>query len=114
VERVHREVNRFLTDLVHEERVIGIWAQPHVLGIIQFIINDQKSKETGISPFRYVFGSVDAPYFRLPELMEDGAKANAQLRLLDDHLKTVREAAAEVQRKQQDRRSSAVPGAGSE
>jgi hypothetical protein len=45
--------------------------------------------------------------------MEDGAK-NAQLRLFDDHLKTVREAAAEVQRKQQDRRSSVVPGAGSE
>ena len=114
VERTHREVIRFLTDLVHEERVIRIWAEPHVLGIIQFIINDEKSKETGISPFKYVFGTVDAPYFRLPELMEDEVKANAQLSLLDEHLNTIREAAANVQRKRQDRRSSAKPEAGRE
>jgi hypothetical protein len=46
--------------------------------------------------------------------MEDEVKANAQLKLLDEHLSTIREAAANVQRKRQDRRSSAKPEAGHE
>lgn len=35
VERTHREILKFLSMLVADERLSGIWSRPHVLGIIQ-------------------------------------------------------------------------------
>jgi hypothetical protein len=39
VERTHREILKFLSMLVSDERMTNLWSKPHVLGIIQFIVN---------------------------------------------------------------------------
>jgi hypothetical protein len=93
VERTHREILKFLSMLVADERVANIWSKAHVLGVIQFILNSQISAETGKSPFEFIFGSLDAKWFRLPDTNASPGAANSFLRALDDNLKTIREAA---------------------
>lgn len=41
VERTHREILRFLSMLINHERVAEIWSKPHIICIVQFIINSQ-------------------------------------------------------------------------
>jgi len=103
VERTHREILRFLTVLVNTETLKKCWSKPHVLGIVQFILNSERSAETGVSPFEYTFGSSDAPYFKLPD--PDGVQGE-YLRLLNQDLERIRQAAQEVQRNQQLQRVS--------
>ena len=68
VERTHREVLRFLSMLVGDERLADKWSKPHVIGAVQFLINSQISKETGVAPFRYLFGSLDEKWLKIPNL----------------------------------------------
>ena len=68
VERTHREILRFLTLLVNSEGVKDRWSEPHIIGIVQFILNSEVSAETGVTPFEYTFGSFDAKYLQLPEV----------------------------------------------
>lgn len=101
IERSHRETLRFLSDLVHEERVIKVWAKPHILGIVQFMMNSEVSKEIGISPFHYTFGDVAIDYFRLPDLMSDKLLANQFINTLNAQFKMIREVAVGIQRQRQ-------------
>ena len=54
VERSHRELLRFLQGLVHDERLQDSWGDIECYMLIQFILNDEVSSETGLSPFQYV------------------------------------------------------------
>ena len=35
--------------------------------VIQFILNNEVSSETGLSPFEFTFGTAAKPYFKLPD-----------------------------------------------
>jgi hypothetical protein len=96
VERTHREVLKFLSMLVADERISGIWSRPHVIGIVQFIVNSQISGETGKSPFDYLFGTLDAKWLRLPEVSRSKDVSSGFLKALDESIKDVRDAAYQV------------------
>ena len=51
VERTHREVLKFLSMLVGDERLADRWSKPYVIGVVQFLINSQISEETGVAPY---------------------------------------------------------------
>ena len=109
VERSHRELLRFLQGLVHDERLQDSWGDIECYMLIQFILNDEVSSETGLSPFQYVFGTVDIPYFRLGELTMDESSAAGYVSILNENLQKIRAVAMDVQRKIQDKRKSATP-----
>ena len=100
VERSHREILKHLTLLVNAEGLRKIWSKPHVIGIIQFILNSERSAETGVSPFEYVFGSADLKHFIMPETDLPGT-VSQYLNALNNDLRTVRQAARQVQEKVQ-------------
>jgi hypothetical protein len=107
VERTNGETLRFLTALVHTERVHKIWSKPHVLCMIQFLLNDAVNRETGLSPFHYVFGSNDVRFLNLPtgDIM---ASSQTFLGILNEHLRIVREEAHVVTKKAQLKRVGLV------
>lgn len=96
VERTHREVLKFLSMLVGDERISNHWSKPQVLGVIQFIINSQISGETGKSPFDYLFGSVDSKWLKLPDLDFSKDISNQFIKALDENIRNIREAAYDV------------------
>lgn len=104
MERSHRETLRFLTNLVQEERLVNIRSKTHIIGIIQFILNDEHNNEIGISPFQFTFGLKRAKFFQIPQAMEDKVKSKQLLNELDEHLKLVRLVAEAVQLKEQQAR----------
>ena len=96
-ERSHQEMLRFLSALVHEERLIDSWGSVQNIKLVQFTMNDEVSAETMLSPFHYFFVTVDAAYVKLPALMSDAASANAFVQSLDNNLRILRDAAAKHQ-----------------
>lgn len=104
VERSHREILRFLSTLVNTEGVKMCWSKPHIIAIIQFILNSEKSSETGVSPFEYVFGSVDFPFLKLPGNANEGIRASIYLERLNADLLMVRAAARTIQSEEQQKR----------
>jgi hypothetical protein len=95
VERTNREVLRFLSALVHSERLIKVWSKPHVISCVQFLLNEAVNGETGVSPFEHMFGSLDASYFTLPTKELVGASGSF-IRALNENLKAVREEASRI------------------
>ena len=92
VERTNREVLRFRRALVHTDRLQNVWSKPHVICAIQFLLNEAVNRETGLSPFHYVFGSEDVRFLVLPS--DDLVTSSGTfLRTLNGHLKLVREEA---------------------
>ena len=112
VERSHRETLRFLTAMVQDQRMVKNWSDHTVIGMVQFILNNEVSKGIGISPFQYVFGNNDLPYLRVPSLMTDGFQANQFVKRLDVQLQEIRDVAKKVQEKEQQGRWKADPDAG--
>jgi hypothetical protein len=110
VERTNKEVLRFLSALVHCERLKKIWAKPQVISLIQFMLNEAVNAETGLSPFEYVFGSVDAKYFLLPDDTNMEMKSGVYMTQLNDNLRVIREEAQRIQLREQEKRL--VHGAG--
>jgi hypothetical protein len=108
VERTHREILKFLSMLVSDERMANLWSKPHVLGIIQFIVNSQVSGETGKSPFHFLFGTLDERWLRMPDPTRSAGRSNVFMRQLDDNIRSVREAAFDVLSKVQAKRLKQV------
>lgn len=104
VERTHREVIKFLSILVNDERIIKIWSKPQVIGTIQFILNSEVSSETNVSPFDYLFGSIDAKFFTLPDITTNIDTSNKFLNELNSNIKMIRDVANEIQQKIQENR----------
>ena len=109
VERTHRETLRFLSALVHDERLQDCWGEPECYMVIQFILNDETSSETGLSPFEFTFGTIDKPYFKLSDAVSDSVDTTEYLSLINQNLRTIREIACDVQRKIQAKRKSKTP-----
>ncbi len=106
-ERTHREILRFLTILVNTEDLKKIWSKRHIIGIIQFLLNSEKSSETDVAPFQYIFGSNDAEYMFLPVSAE--TYQSDYMSMLNEDLFKAREAAKKVQQLQQKKRISTPP-----
>jgi hypothetical protein len=68
---------------------------------VQFILNSEKGKETGISPFQYIFGTYDAKHLVFPGVFPTRAESLQYLRRLDEDLESIRNAAKAVQEKVQ-------------
>jgi hypothetical protein len=62
-----KKVLRFISDIVHRERLSHCWSRPHVISMVQFLLNDSVNSDTALSPFQYVFGSIDSKYLVLPQ-----------------------------------------------
>jgi hypothetical protein len=108
VERTHREILRFLSMLVGDERLANVWSRPQVIGVIQFLLNSQVSAETGFSPFDFLFGTLDAKWLRLPEVGRLRDASSEFLRALDGSIEDIRQAALGVLKKVQEKRLKAV------
>jgi hypothetical protein len=92
---------------VNTEDLKKIWSRPHVIGIIQFLLNSERSSETGVTPFQYVFGTNDAKYMVLPSA--PGTSQSGYMEMLNEDLAKVREAAKKVQQLHQQKRISTPP-----
>jgi hypothetical protein len=104
VERTNKEVLRFISDIVHCERLIKCWSKPHVISMVQFLLNEASNAETGISPFQYVFGTVDAKYLVLPDADGIAGKSSIYLKTLNHNLTVIREEAKLVTEREQSKR----------
>jgi len=112
VERTHRETLKLLRGIVNDERVKERWSAPHIIGIVQFILNSEMNEETSVSPFQSVFGSVDAKYFKLPDESSTKIRAKELLKKLDDDLFVVRKVAEETMERMRAKRVQSDPDAG--
>ena len=108
VERSNRELLRFLSALVHDERLEN-WSDPECYLLIQFILNDEISSETGLSPFEFTFGTMDSKYFHIPDSSSDEFASSTYISNFNDNLKAIRKIACEVQKKIQNKRMSKTP-----
>jgi hypothetical protein len=91
VEGTNKQILRHLKALVFDERNKHRWSHPTVLPIIQFILNDTDSSETGVKPFAAHFGSHDQRYFHLPDGEEttDMAHLPLYVQQLDQDLRAL-------------------------
>jgi RNase H-like domain found in reverse transcriptase len=99
VERHNKEVLRHLRALVFDERLKDSWGDPVTMSLINFMINDTRSAETGVRPFEAKFGSFDSAYFRLPDHLRPEQADSKFLKELDRNLATVRKIVKETKRR---------------
>ena len=99
VEGSNKQILRHLLALVLDERVKHRWSHPTVLPIIEFILNDTDSSETGVKPFHATFGTTDKTYFLLPpeSEVEDRQSLPAYVRMLDESLRNLQAASKKYQ-----------------
>jgi hypothetical protein len=90
--------------LVGDERLADKWSKPYVIGVVQFLINSQISGETGVTPYRYLFGSIDESWLKIPNLNTSKRSSNSFLQELDSNIRIIREAAYGVLGKIQSKR----------
>jgi hypothetical protein len=92
VEGTNKQILRHLKALVFEERSVSRWSSPTVLPLIQYILNDTDSSETGVRPFVAQFGSSDALYLSLPGEKGDHDMQDlpAYVKRLDEDLSRLR------------------------
>jgi hypothetical protein len=110
VERTNKEILRFISGIVHCERLAHCWSKPQVISTVQFLLNEALNNETGLSPFEYVFGSVDSKYLVLPNASDVSTKTSQYMKALNDNLKIIREEARVITEREQEKRL--VNGAG--
>ena len=92
VEGTCKIVIRHLRPIIHDERVISAWSEPHILPWVFMAHNSSVHSETGFTPHELVFGSVDAPFHMWPpELSPDLSSASAFLTQLNTVIKAIRE-----------------------
>ena len=74
VERVNRSILRELRILALRPEFRKRWSEPHIIAIVQLLINTRVSTTTGFSPITLTFGSAAERYFRSPKDMQPSAK----------------------------------------
>jgi len=109
VEGTNKQILRHLKALVMEERVKDRWSSPTILPAVQFLINNNVSSETGVTPFHATFGSIDATYGRMGEGGDGVHRVNAYIRLLDDNLRLLSDITKKHQAKLISERTSQMP-----
>jgi hypothetical protein len=95
-ERSILEVRRHILAIMHEDEEYEKWSSPEYLSIVQHIINDTVSAETGFKPFHLHYGSAAATYHSLPEFLDESKECDAlkYLRALDLFLQRARSRSA--------------------
>ena len=83
---------------MNDERVIDRWSDDTVLPLINFVMADFPTSETGgLTPFQLKYGSQDAEKFRLPKGMEPGARCHHMFKVLDEDIAHIRELSQRLQ-----------------
>ena len=90
-ERSGLEMFQLLRSITNDERLQEIWGEPHILGLVEFHLNDRVNSETGHSAFELTFGSEDVRYFRLPEGLSEPERCSRWLVNLNENLQAIRE-----------------------
>ena len=96
VERTNGEILRHLRALCNESRIRDEWSRPENLCLVEFMLNDRVSTESPYYAFELTFGSVDLPYFKLPDIGGERI-SNMWLKKLNDNLKALRQTTLEFQ-----------------
>ena len=109
VEATNREVQRYMRALTMDERINDRWSEPHILGIIQFHINNRVNSETGVIPFHAHFGTHAGTYFKLPKEGTAMQRVSAYIKLLDKDLQAIKEISDKVANEIARERTSKVP-----
>ena len=91
VEGTNSLVNRHLRAICADKEFRDRWGEDHVVGLVQFMINDGLCTETGVRRFDAMFGSHAGTYLKLPEKLAVSKRSDAFLVLLDDDLKRLEE-----------------------
>ena len=84
------------------------WGSPEVTGLVQYMINDSVSTETGIRRFDNMFGSEAGVYFKMPEFLAGSARSHEYLRLLDEDLQRLSDISRKAHAKVIDSRRTVV------
>ena len=94
----NKQFLRHLRTLVSDERIMHRWSDDTVLPLINFMMADYPSSETGgLTPFQLKYGSQDAGWFRMPKGMEPGARCHHMFKALNEDIRLVRELSQAVQ-----------------
>ena len=109
VEATNREVQRYLRALTMDERINDRWSDPHIIGLIQFHINNRVNSETGVIPFHAHFGTHAGTYFKLPKEGTAMQRVSAYIKLLDKDLQAIKEISDKVANEIAKERTSKVP-----
>ena len=89
-ENTNKQIITHLSCLCNDLRIKGKWADPKILALIQMHFNGAVSAETGVSPFKALFGSVDEFYYTLPENTDPVTYMTSYVKRLDDALGQLR------------------------
>jgi hypothetical protein len=108
VEGTNNLVLRHLRAVCHDPDFRNRWASPEVLGLVQFIINDSVSTETGIRRFDALFGSYAGSYLKVPATLAPMDRSHAYLDALNDDLTNIRRLCAESHKRVITERQSGI------
>ncbi len=109
VEGSNKQIIRHLKALCMDERVKDKWSDNSVLPIIQLIMNEHISSETGISPLHATFGDADAIYLHIPDALNDRDATHEYVKQLQLNLATIRSISAQHQENIKLERTSKSP-----
>jgi hypothetical protein len=98
-ENTNKMIIAHLSALVNDLRMKKRWADPKILSLIQFHFNSSLSSESGLEPFKAMFGTADATYFRLNPELRPAEYQTAYVKELDECLKLLRVISKEHQEK---------------
>lgn len=97
VEGTNKQLLRHLTAICMDEHCKKQWSHRSILPIIQLIVNEHVSSETGVVPFHAQFGENDAIYGQIPAGLPPDENTHEYVRLLADNLKKIRAISAKFQ-----------------
>lgn len=106
VEGTNKQIHRHLLALCMDERCKGSWSSPTVLPIIQLILNEHTSSESGVVPFHAQFGDADAIYSQIPAGLPPTEATHEYVKQLNANLQMVREISAVHQSSVKTKRTS--------
>ena len=86
VEGTNSLVNRHLRAICADKDFRDRWGEDHVVGLVQFLINDGLCTETGVRRFDAMFGSEAGTYMKIPERLAESERSDAFLHVLDEDL----------------------------
>ena len=87
----NKQFLRHLRTLVNDERVMHKWSDDTVLPLINFMMADYPTSETGgLTPFQLKYGSQDAERFRMPKGMEPGSRCHHMFKVLNEDIAHIR------------------------
>jgi len=98
-ENTNKQIIQHLSALCNDLRVKGKWSDPKIIALIQLHFNGSVSSETGMEPFRALFGSDDETYYSLPVSLEPAEFQSAYVARLDDALRQLRQISAAHQQR---------------